>query len=233
MRGMILAAGLGTRMRPLTLKTPKPLIKVAGKALIEYHIERLVAGGITDLVINHAWLGEQLESALGSGEPYGAIIVYSPEPEALETGGGIFQALPLVSPQGESFAVINGDVFTDYPTDSLLKAQANLEASGALAHLVMVNNPEHNPDGDFILTGGNVSEGEGNRLTFSGISILSPRLFAGCQPGKFALAPLLRDAMAKGLVSGEHYAGYWRDIGTIERLQAVENDLTDNHITAE
>ncbi len=226
MRGMILAAGLGTRMRPLTLTTPKPLIKVAGKALIEYHIERLVAGGIQELVINHAWLGEQLETALGNGEPYGASIVYSTESEPLETGGGIFQALPQVSPQGDVFAVINGDVFTDYPTELLLAAQSRLEVSGALAHLVMVDNPEHNPAGDFTLADGQVNEGSEGRLTFSGISVLSPRLFTACQPGKFALAPLLREAMSQGLATGEHYSGYWRDIGTIERLQAVEADLS-------
>ncbi|WP_261843789.1 N-acetylmuramate alpha-1-phosphate uridylyltransferase MurU [Aliamphritea ceti] len=225
MRAMILAAGLGTRMRPLTLTTPKPLIKVAGKALVEYHIERLVKGGITELVINHAWLGEQLEATLGDGEPYGAEIVYSPESDALETGGGIFKALPLVSPAGEDFAVINGDVFCDYPTESLQVAQSALLKSGSLAHLVMVDNPEHNPGGDFALTGGRIVEAESDRLTFSGISVLSPQLFAQCQPGKFALAPLLREAMSQRLVSGEHYTGYWRDIGTIERLQAVENDL--------
>ncbi len=225
MRAMILAAGLGTRMRPLTLTTPKPLIKVANKALIEYHIERLVAGGITELVVNHAWLGKQLEEALGNGEPYGAEIVYSPETEALETGGGIFKALPFVSPAGEPFAVINGDVFTDYPTGSLQRAQSALLNSEALAHLVMVDNPEHNPCGDFALTNGCILEAENGLLTFSGISVLSPRLFAECEPGKFGLTPLLRETMAQGLVSGEYYSGYWRDIGTIERLQAVENDL--------
>lgn len=222
MRAMILAAGLGTRMRPLTLTTPKPLLPVAGKPLIEYHIERLVAAGVTDIVINHAWLGEQLEAYIGDGGRYGAQVHWSAETEPLETGGGIFRALPRLSEDGEAFLLVNGDLFTDYPFARLLELSLSEECLG---HLVMVSNPEHNPEGDFALQQGLVSETGSNRLTFSGLSVLSPRLFDGCSEGKFPLAPLLRGAMRSGRVSGEHYCGYWRDIGTPERLREVSEDI--------
>lgn len=214
MKAMILAAGKGERMRPLTLHTPKPLLPVAGKALIEYHIEALAAAGITELVINHAWLGQQVEQALGDGDRYGVRIAYSAESEPLETGGGIFKALPLLG--DEPFIVVNGDVWTDYDF-SLLHGHAD-----CLAHLVLVDNPPHHPQGDFSLASGKVSEGGDSRLTYSGISILHPRLFAGCSAGAFALAPLLRTAMGQGQVGGEHFAGRWLDVGTVERLAEAE-----------
>ncbi|NLY17314.1 MAG: nucleotidyltransferase family protein [Gammaproteobacteria bacterium] len=214
MKAMILAAGKGERMRPLTLHTPKPLLRVAGKALIEYHIEALAVAGITELVINHAWLGQQVEQALGNGSRYGVRIAYSAETEPLETGGGIRKALPLLG--DEPFVVVNGDVWTDYDF-SELKGHAD-----SLAHLVLVNNPPHHPRGDFSLVQGVVGpEGE-NKLTYSGISILHPQLFADCQSGAFALAPLLRAAMTQGRVSGEYYAGRWLDVGTTERLAEAE-----------
>lgn len=212
MKAMILAAGKGERMRPLTLHTPKPLLPVAGKPLIEYHIERLVAAGCRELVINHAWLGEQIEQALGDGSRWGVFIQYSAETEPLETGGGIRRALPLLG--DEPFILVNGDVWTDYDF-SVLPRQLD-----GLAHLVLVNNPEHHPQGDFLLQDDRVlTEGQGQRLTYSGIAVLSPQLLADCEQGAFKLAPLLRVAMTAGAVSGEHYGGRWLDVGTPERLQ--------------
>lgn len=227
MRAMILAAGLGTRMRPLTLTTPKPLLPVAGKPLIEYHIERLVAAGVTEIVINHAWLGEQLEAWAGDGHRWGASIHWSVETESLETGGGVLRALPQLSQQGEPFLLINGDVFTNYPFASLLSHSL---AKGDLAHLVMTLNPAHHPTGDFQLQQGRVIEKGEMKLTFSGISLLTPQLFDGCHEGKFPLAPLLRNAMQSDRVSGEFFAGYWRDIGTPERLQDVSDDINKGRI---
>ena len=221
MKAMILAAGRGERMRPLTDHTPKPLLKVGGRALIEYHIDHLVAAGITELVINHAHLGDQVEAALGDGSRYGVTIRYSVEERALETAGGIFNALPLLG--SAPFIVVNGDVWCDYPFAQLPKQIAGL------AHLVLVDNPPQHPNGDFALVGDRVSaEGE-SKLTFSGISILSPKLFDGCSPGAFPLAPLLREAMAQGEVSGEHYRGRWYDIGTPQRLQALDDELRSGH----
>lgn len=219
MKAMILAAGRGERMRPLTDHTPKPLLPVAGKPLIIHHIEALQAAGITELVINTGHLGEQLPATLGDGRGWGVHIVWSPEPpEALETGGGIFQALPLLG--SEPFLVVNGDVWSDYPF-------AGLPASpSGWAHLVLVNNPSHHPDGDFALTdNGQVGESGPQRWTFSGISVLRPALFSGCTPGRFPLGPLLRRAIGLGQVSGEHYAGNWRDIGTPQRLADLEHAL--------
>lgn len=216
---MILAAGRGERMRPLTDHTPKPLLPVAGRPLIEYHIENLVKAGFRRLVINHAHLGEQIEAALGNGERWGVEIAYSPEPPgALETGGGIFRALPLLG--DGPFLVVNGDVWSDY---DLFRAACPVQSD---AHLIMVDNPEHHPKGDFCLAESGLlsQEGEG-RLTYSGIGIFRPGLFAGCQPGVFALAPLLIAAMAQGRVSGEHHQGRWVDVGTPQRLQALEDLL--------
>jgi len=224
MRAMILAAGLGTRMRPLTLTTPKPLLPVGGKALIQYHVERLAAAGFDELLINHAWLGQQVEAFLGDGARFGARIRYSAEGEPLETGGGIFRVLDWLSPAGGPFAVVNGDVFTDYPFERLPRRP------DALAHLVLVDNPPQHPDGDFALHAGRVMQQGAERLTFSGVSVLSPRLFDGCEPGAFALAPLLRRAMDAGQVSGERYGGYWVDVGTVERLQQVDRDLKEKCI---
>lgn len=216
MKAMILAAGKGERMRPLTLHTPKPLVPAAGKPLIEYHLEALARAGVTEVVINHAWLGQQIEDHLGDGSRFGLRIRYSPEGEPLETGGGIFKALPLLG--DAPFLLVNGDVWTDYDFSAL-----NAPLVG-LAHLVLVDNPGHHGRGDFRLTDGQVSDGDDapGTLTFSGISVLSPALFEGCLPGAFKLAPLLRKAMAAGQVSGEHYRGHWIDVGTLERLADVE-----------
>jgi MurNAc alpha-1-phosphate uridylyltransferase len=219
MKAMILAAGKGERLRPLTLHTPKPLVRVAGVPLIEYHLRALAAAGFAELVINHAWLGRQIEEHLGDGARFGLRIAYSAEGEPLETGGGIFQALPLLG--NEPFVLVNGDIFTDYPFAELRRPLQGL------AHLVLVDNPPHHAEGDFRLADGRVGEldGAGPGLTYSGLAVLSPALFAGCQPGAFKLAPLLRRAMAAGLVSGERYSGRWVDVGTHERLAEVERLL--------
>lgn len=222
MKAMILAAGRGERMRPLTDHIPKPLLTAGGRCLIEYHIAALVGVGITGIVINHAHLGAQIEATLGDGSRYGARILYSPEGETgLETAGGIFKALPLLG--DAPFMVVNGDIWTDYPFQQLPR-----EPKG-LAHLVLVNNPPHHPEGDFVLREGTVAtpaEGE-QALTFSGIGVYRPALFAGCVPGKFPLAPLLRKAMEAGQVSGEHYAGGWVDVGTPQRLRDLDEALRD------
>lgn len=220
MKAMILAAGRGERMRPLTDGMPKPLLRIGGQTLIERHIHALAGAGIRELVINHAHLGEKLVQALGDGGSYGVEIRWSPEPEgALETGGGIFNALPLLG--DAPFVVVNSDIWTDFPFDGLP------EQPDGLAHLVLVDNPVHHPGGDFVLSTGRVLQGGGAPLTFSGIGVYRPELFAGCAPGAFPLAPLLRQAMDDGRVSGEHYRGTWFDIGTPERLQEV-NDVVIN-----
>lgn len=212
MKAMILAAGKGERMRPLTLHTPKPLLSVGGKPLIQWHIEALAKAGFTELVINHAWLGEQIEQAFGHGERFGVQISWSPEGEPLETGGGIFKALPLLG--GQSFALVNGDVWTD-----LDFSQLQLQP-GKLAHLVLIDNPEHKERGDFVLASGLVSNPtpDAAGLTYSGIAVIDPALFAGQQGGAFPLAPLLREAADRGLVTGSHFTGTWIDVGTPERL---------------
>ncbi len=217
---MILAAGRGQRMRPLTDHCPKPLLEAGGKALIEHHIEALVAAGITEIVINHAHLGQMIEERLGDGRRYGASIRYSPEgPGGLETGGGIHRALPLLGPR--PFIVVNGDIWCDYPFQRLRLGE------GLLAHLVLVDNPPHHPGGDFALLRGQAhAEGE-PKLTFSGISLLHPALFEGCAPGRFPLAPLLREAMERGEVGAEHHRGQWFDIGTPERLAALRRHLEE------
>ncbi|KDO00371.1 MULTISPECIES: N-acetylmuramate alpha-1-phosphate uridylyltransferase MurU [Pseudomonas] len=221
MKAMILAAGKGERMRPLTLHTPKPLVPVAGMPLIEYHLRALAAAGFKDVVINHAWLGQQIEDHLGDGSRWGLSIRYSPEGEPLETGGGIFKALPLLG--DEPFVLVNGDIWTDYDFKLLPQAPSGL------AHLVLVDNPGHHGKGDFRLQHGQVSDGnaDADTLTYSGIAVLAPQLFADCQGGGFKLAPLLRQAMAVGQVSGEHYSGHWVDVGTLERLAEVERLLAE------
>lgn len=219
MKAMILAAGKGERMRPLTLHTPKPLVRAAGTPLIEFHLQALAKAGFRELVINHAWLGQQIEDHLGDGARFGLSIRYSAEGEPLETGGGIFRALPLLG--DEPFLIVNGDVWTDFDFSHLR------QPLNGLAHLVLVDNPVHHPRGDFRLKDGRVQdavEGEPS-LTYSGIAVIHPRLFEGCQPGAFKLAPLLRQAMAAGEVSGEHFAGRWVDVGTHERLADVERLL--------
>ncbi|MEY8247752.1 MAG: nucleotidyltransferase family protein [Bermanella sp.] len=218
-KAMILAAGLGTRMRPLTDHTPKPMLKVAGVPLIEHQVRRLVAAGITHIVINHAYLGEQIEAHLKDGAAFNCTIQYSRESTPLETGGGIFKALPLLTQEGDAapFLLVNGDVWLELDYASILRRPMR-----GLAHLVMVNNPEFNPRGDFYLRAGLLARvGDGSALTFSGVSILHPQLFAECAPGTFKLAPLLQAAMARGQVSGELYAGFWLDVGTPARLQQL------------
>ena len=219
MKAMILAAGRGDRMRPLTDHTPKPLLEVGGKALIEYHLQALRLAGIKDVIINHAWLGQQIETRLGNGERYGLRIQYSPEvPVALETAGGIIQALPRLGE--DPFIVINSDIWCDYPL-----AQLPLQPEG-LAHLVMVVNPPHNPQGDFCLNNNGQLQAEGEpKLTYSGIGLYHPRLFVGLNAGIRPLAPLLKTAMARGLVTGEHYQGQWWDVGTPERLRELDTAL--------
>ncbi|WP_349736336.1 N-acetylmuramate alpha-1-phosphate uridylyltransferase MurU [Pseudomonas jessenii] len=216
MKAMILAAGKGERMRPLTLTTPKPLVRAGGVPLIEYHLRALAAAGFTDIVINHAWLGQQIEDYLGDGSRYGVSIQYSAEGEPLETGGGIFRALPLLG--DEAFVVVNGDIWTDYDF-SVLHQPIN-----GLAHLVLVSNPPHHPAGDFSLVEARVLDGQqgAGTLTYSGIAVLHPQLFDGCTEGAFKLAPLLRKAMADGQVTGEQLRGHWVDVGTHERLAEVE-----------
>ncbi len=224
MKAMILAAGRGERMRPLTDTTPKPLLAAGGRALIEHTIERLAAAGFHDLVINHAHLGQRLMTRIGDGRRYGVSIAWSAEPEgALDTGGGIFQALPYL---GERFLVANGDIWTDYPFARLRQMQDAVRPPDRLAHLVLVSNPAHHPHGDFSLTGDRVGAEDGVRLTFSGIGLYHRDLFRGCTPGRFPLAPLLRAAMGAGRVGGEHYTGTWFDIGTPERLTELDRLLS-------
>jgi len=211
---MILAAGRGERLRPLTDHTPKPLLPVAGKALIEYTIEALVSAGFNELIINHAHLGGQIEAALGNGSRFGASIVYSDESgNALETAGGIIKALPLLG--NEPFLVVNGDIATDYPFAKLR------DHAVQFAHLILIANPEHHPEGDFGLIDDRVSEKAETYYTFSGIGIYHPRLFAGYPSAKTRLGPLLRQAMKHSKVTGELYSGFWMDIGTAQRLQEL------------
>ncbi len=214
MKAMILAAGRGERMRPLTDEIPKPLLEAGGRSLIEHRIAALVAAGIADIIINHSWHGEQIEARLGDGARLGARIRYSPEGERrLETGGGICKALSLIG--DAPFVVVNGDVWTDYPFERL-----PVDPVG-LAHLVLVPNPSHNPGGDFALDGMRVANDGTARLTYSGIAVLRPALFEGQEMDAFPLAPLLRAAADRGLVSGERYDGHWLDIGTPESLDAL------------
>ena len=221
MKAMILAAGRGERMRPLTDSCPKPLLAAGGKPLIVWHIERLAAAGIVELVINHAHLGQMIEDTLGDGSAFGVHIRYSPEGSALETAGGIARALPLLG--DAPFLVVNGDVFCDADFAGLRRAAEELNPVRC-AHLLLVANPEHNPDGDFGLTpDGRVHEGEGERLTFSGLGAYHPALFAGLSPDTPAkLAPLLRAAMARNRVSGARLLGRWVDVGTPERLAWID-----------
>ena len=198
--------------------SPKPLLPVAGKALLVHLIETLARAGLRDLVVNYAYLGRQIAEYLGDGDQFGARIAYSPEPEdGLETGGGILQALALLD--SDPFLVVNGDVWTDYPFTNLPKTL------DGLAHLVLVDNPPHHLQGDFCLNGGRVEVGGTPRLTFSGIGVYRRRLFEHCAPGRFPLVPVLRAAMERGQVSGEYYGGRWRDVGTPERLAALDREL--------
>lgn len=218
MKAMILAAGRGERMRPLTDHTPKPLLEIGGRPMIEYHLEALAAAGIGEVVINIAWHGQQLRDCLGTGKRWGLAIHYSDEgARALETGGGIYKALGWL---GEGpFLVVNGDVFTRFDFTGLSIGD------GDLASLVLVPNPKHNPAGDFLLRDGRVSDAAGARLTFSGIAMYRAELFAGCEPGIFPLAPLLLRAMEARRVAGQLFTGTWADIGTPARLEELNRRL--------
>ncbi|HZW87247.1 MAG TPA: nucleotidyltransferase family protein [Gallionella sp.] len=229
MKAMLLAAGRGERMRPLTDHTPKPLLVVGGKSLIVWHIEKLVRAGICDIVINHAHLGVQIEAALGNGKQFGARIQYSPETRALETAGGIANALALLD--NVPFAVINSDIFCHYDFTLLPERAAALQASGDVVHLVLVDNPEHHPSGDFGLHGMRITN-IAPKLTFSGIGIYQPVLFQTISRGSVVpLAPLLREQIACGKASGEHYTGLWADVGTPERLHKLDKQLRATHNT--
>jgi len=213
MKAMILAAGRGERLRPITDNIPKPLVEVRGKSLIQHHIEALVAAGFTELVINHAWHGEKIEQALGDGSRFGATIQYSAEGIALETGGGIHRALPLLG--DDPFLVVNGDVFTDYPFARLVNQPSKL------VHLVLVPNPPQHPKGDFALQEGKLVRAGNVTHTYSGIGVYSPRFFKDCKPGKFSIAPMLYTAIDEAQITGEVYEGVWEDVGTIERLNRL------------
>jgi len=220
MKAMVLAAGRGERMRPITDRIPKPLVPVAGKPLIVYHLEALARAGVRDVVINLAYRGAQIREALEDGSRYGVRIAYSEEgPDPIETGGGIFKALPLLGTQ--PFIVVNGDIWTDFDVATL-----PLLGSGAHARLVMVPNPPHVARGDFALDGDFLIESDkDDRFTYSGIGVFSPEFFHDCQPGKFPLRPLLVRAIAARKLQGQVYRGVWLDIGTPERLAELEASL--------
>jgi len=225
MKAMILAAGRGDRMRPLTDHTPKPLLEVGGKPLIVWHIENLKNAGFVDIVINIAWLGDQIPAVLGDGSELAVNLHYSDEQEegALETAGGIIKALPLLCDESnEPFLVVNGDVWCNFPYSNINPLQ-----NDDLAHLVLVNNPEHNPEGDFSINNSRVKEDEEVKFTFSGIGYYHPQLFKNLEQGKQPLAPLLRKTMRENKISGELFTGDWRDIGTPERLAVLNNSFND------
>jgi MurNAc alpha-1-phosphate uridylyltransferase len=228
---MILAAGRGERMRPLTDHIPKPLLPVGGRPLIVWHLEKLVQSGFGPIIINHAHLGAEIEAVLGNGRAFGTEICYSPEAQALESAGGIATALPLLD--ADIFPVINGDIFCDYDFALLPQAIKRVRQDSLLAHLVLVDNPPHHPQGDFVLNEGRLSDKDALfnahpvPLTFSGIGIYHREMFARTEAGKKApLAPLLRAAMTLGKVGGEHYTGRWVDVGTPERLRELDRIVT-------
>jgi N-acetyl-alpha-D-muramate 1-phosphate uridylyltransferase len=220
MKAMVLAAGRGERMRPITDRIPKPLVPVAGKPLIVYHLEALARAGVRDVVINLAYRGAQIREALEDGSRYGVRIAYSEEgPDPIETGGGIFKALPLLGAQ--PFIVVNGDIWTDFDVATLPPLD-----DGAHARLVMVPNPPHVARGDFAFDGDHLVESDrDDRFTYSGIGVFSPEFFHDCQPGKFPLRPLLSRAIAARKLEGQVYRGVWLDIGTPERLAELEATL--------
>lgn len=214
MRAMLLAAGRGERLRPLTDKQPKALIEVHGRSLLERHLQMLRVAGVATVVINLGWLGDEIVRRVGSGKRYGLDVVYSPEGDnILETGGGIHKALPVL---GEKpFAVVNADILTDMPLPQLVLPD------GVHGHLVMVPTPDYRQCGDFDLVDGLVRNSEEPSLTFSGVAVYRPEFFDGCEAGRFPLAPLLREAADAGQLSGEVYSGLWMDVGTPERLAAA------------
>lgn len=221
MRVMILAAGKGERMRPLTLVKPKPLLEVCGTTLIEHHIINLKKAGFDDIVINICWLGQQIMAKLGNGSQYGVKIRYSAEsPEPLETGGGIFKALPLLG--DDPFLVINADIKTDFDYSSL----NDITLNNRLAHLILVNNPPHNSTGDFSIskTGLLAYQEQVPKFTYSGIGIYHPKLFKSCQLGRFSVVPLLKNHMKSNLISGNLFVGNWDDIGSISRLLEINKN---------
>jgi MurNAc alpha-1-phosphate uridylyltransferase len=220
MRAMILAAGRGERMRPLTDTLPKPLLKAGGKPLIQYHVEALAAAGVREIVVNLAWKGALIRDSLGDGAAFGIRILYSDEGEAaLETGGGIFKALPMLGV--EPFLVVSGDIWTDFDFG---RVAARLAARD-VAHLVLAPNPDFHARGDFALVEGRLSDGEGPRYTYANIGVFRPEFFGGCAPGKFPLGPLMYEWIRKGRVGGELYEGRWRNVGTPEQLAQLDRDL--------
>ncbi|WP_198078632.1 N-acetylmuramate alpha-1-phosphate uridylyltransferase MurU [Acinetobacter calcoaceticus] len=225
MKAMILAAGLGNRMRPLTLYTPKPLLEVGGKPLIVWHIEKLKKIGVTEIVINSAWLADKLISSLGDGSQFGVDIRWTREDEGLETAGGIINALPLLGT--DPFILLNGDVWTTMDFEALRHIRLNDD----LAHLVLVDNPKQHPEGDFTLFDGRTftfdQDVTGDNLTFSGVSVIHPKLFDGLEPGKRPLAPLLKQAMQNQKISGEKLKGAWVDVGTPERLMELDLQIRE------
>ena len=231
-KAMILAAGRGVRMRPLTDNLPKPLLRVGNKTLIEYHIESLARAGFVDIVINYAYLGEMIETALGNGDRYGVNIYYSPETVALETAGGIVKALPLLESRSKNesneqpFLIVNADIYCEIDFSTLVPILKQIKMNTDTAHLVMVSNQEHNPEGDFFFDSGRLVPTGKEKLTFSGISIYKPSFFNGIKPGVVSkLAPKLFNAITEGKVSGEHYKGVWVDVGTPERLLRLDRQL--------
>lgn len=227
MKAMILAAGMGNRMRPLTLHTPKPLLEVGDKPLIVWHIEKLKKIGVTEIVINTAWLGEKLATALGDGSQFGVNILWSHEGEGLETAGGIIRALPLLG--DTPFILINGDVWTSMDFSSLL----DVKLEGDLAHLVFVANPVQHPQGDFILSHGRgytfEQQQQGEALTYSGVAVIDPKMFMGLDEGKRPLAPLLKQAMLEQKVSASKMNAIWVDVGTPERLKALDQQIKQDN----
>ena len=218
MKAIILAAGRGERMRPLTQTIPKPLLRAGGRCLIDYHLRALALAGVREIVINHSWLGQQIVDYLGDGKRYGVSIVYSAEGESpLETAGGIIQALPLLG--REPFILVNADIWTDYDFSRLPR-----DLAGSKAHLVLVDNPPHHSEGDFGLEG-YILRNSGDKHTYSGIGVYSPSLFAGMPVGVRPLAPILRAAIDREEISGEWYRGQWWDIGTPERLRQLDTFL--------
>lgn len=228
MKAMILAAGRGSRMQPLTDTVPKPLLKAGGQALIDYHLQKLALAGIRDVVINHAWLGAQIEAHVGDGSRFGLQVVYSPEPPGgLETAGGLIRALPLLGNQ--PFLVVNGDVYSEYEYIGLVRIAQQMAEQKQQAHLVLVDNPPQHPLGDFVLHGGQIvatpEKASERGLTFAGLSVMTAEFLHGYDDSRRPLRPLLLKAIEAGALYGEYYSGVWYDVGTPQRLQALDTAL--------